>query len=251
MNFSTETLMAYADDELDAQTRVAVEQAMQQDPQIAQVVANHRKQRALLQAAFAGELGGPVPDRLLSAAQTAPAGEDPGVAGIGAARATRNATARARWSWPEWGAVAASAVLGVLVGRSALLSQADEPWLARDGRIPAESLLGAALSNQPGGALEQGSPVVIGLSYEARSGQYCRTFALQETQPLAGVACRDPQGWRIQALAPSESSGTGNYRLADSTLPSIILQLVEQEIEGEPLDADAEARAQARDWRAP
>ena len=41
MKFSEETLMAYADNELDAQTRTAVEEAMATDPEIARRVAKY------------------------------------------------------------------------------------------------------------------------------------------------------------------------------------------------------------------
>ena len=42
MTFSEEVLMAYADDELDAPTRAAVDAAMASDPQIARRIARQR-----------------------------------------------------------------------------------------------------------------------------------------------------------------------------------------------------------------
>jgi transposase len=52
MTFSEETLMAYADNELDAQTRTAVEEAMASDPEIARRVAQHKALRGKLRVAF-------------------------------------------------------------------------------------------------------------------------------------------------------------------------------------------------------
>src|SRR5256885_438663 len=45
MNFSDETLMTYADGELDAASRAVLEAAMAADPQLAQRVARHRALR--------------------------------------------------------------------------------------------------------------------------------------------------------------------------------------------------------------
>src|SRR6185437_7507864 len=52
MTFSEETLMAYADDELDSETRSAVEAAMETDPEIARRVARHKALRGQLRATF-------------------------------------------------------------------------------------------------------------------------------------------------------------------------------------------------------
>ena len=46
MTFSEETLIAYADGELDAATRAALEAALASDPQLAQRIERHRALRA-------------------------------------------------------------------------------------------------------------------------------------------------------------------------------------------------------------
>ena len=56
MTYSDDTLMAYADGELEAAERAAIEQAMRTDPAIAAVVERHRALRADVAAAFAGIL---------------------------------------------------------------------------------------------------------------------------------------------------------------------------------------------------
>ena len=67
MNIDDQTLMAYADDELDAATRAQVEAALARDPALAARVEEHRALRAELNAAFDPVLDEPVPDRLLAA----------------------------------------------------------------------------------------------------------------------------------------------------------------------------------------
>ncbi|MGH8189239.1 MAG: anti-sigma factor family protein, partial [Steroidobacteraceae bacterium] len=88
MKFSQETLMAYADGELDAATRRAIEEAMQTDDAIAREIERHRALRSDLQAAFGGSLTEPVPERLIESARTSPAGSTK-VADLAAARAAK------------------------------------------------------------------------------------------------------------------------------------------------------------------
>ena len=73
MQFSDETLMAYADGEVDADLRRQIEAAMALDPSIAERVAKHRNLRSDLGAAFNGVLDEPMPARLLDAAAATPA----------------------------------------------------------------------------------------------------------------------------------------------------------------------------------
>src|ERR1700736_4408975 len=111
MTFSEETLMAYADGELDPATRAAVEAAMAGDPQLAQRVARHQRLRTRLSGAFDPVLDEPLPQRLLNTVRSAPANaRADNVVPLQRARASAP-----RWSWPQWGAIAASLVAGVLL----------------------------------------------------------------------------------------------------------------------------------------
>lgn len=250
MEFSDETLMAYADGELDAETRRAVEEAMATDPKIAQQIARHRELQASLRSAFDGALTEEMPDRLLVAARTAPAGNEPNVVGIDAARAARSDKSRRQWSWPEWGAIAASLLIGVIVARSPLIGGSEDSIVAQDGRVIASGPLAAALMKQPGGTKVEGSSVLIGLSFRAKSGDYCRTFTVDDKAALAGLACREADVWRVQALARNEPNGSkAEYRMAGTAVPPIILQAVQDTMEGDALDALDEAAARQRGWK--
>ena len=88
MPYSDDTLMAYADGELEPAERAAIEQAMRTDPAIAATVERHRALRADVAAAFAGILDEPVPARLQPPAP---------VVSLAVERDKRR-----RWSWPEW-----------------------------------------------------------------------------------------------------------------------------------------------------
>ncbi len=115
MQFSDETLMAYADDEVDADLRRQIEAAMALDPSIAERIAKHRNLRVDLGAAFNGVLDEPIPDRLLDAADSSPTAAT--VTNLNAARAAKQRAAHPRrWSWVEWTSIAASLVIGILAG---------------------------------------------------------------------------------------------------------------------------------------
>jgi len=249
MKFSTETLMAYADGELDAATRTAIETEMATDPQVAAEVASHRALQARLSAAFAGVIHETVPDALIATARTAPASRSAQVADIAAARDARQVKATRKWSWPEWGAIAASLIAGVLGGHAMLDGGSADSIVASNGRMIAAGALASALDTQLGGATEP-SQLQIGASFRSKSGEYCRTFTLKEEAALAGMACRDANQWQVRALAQSEAAATtGDYKMASTSLPPVIAQAVAESMDGEALDSEQEAAARERGWR--
>lgn len=266
MKFATETLMAYADGEVDAATRSAIEAAMATDPEIAAEVARHRALQLKVRAAFGDVIHETVPDRLIATARTAPAGTAANasatdaarttsagaatVANLADARAAKQKPGKRSWSWPEWSAIAASLLLGVLGGRAALMNDTDNAIVASNGRMIAAGTLAAALDTQPSGAAVDGTSVQIGASFRAHGGEYCRTFTVNENGALAGLACREADSWNVRALTQSGKSGeTGGYRMAGTTLPPAIAEAVKENIEGEALDAEEEAATRERGWR--
>ena len=246
MTFSEETLSAYADGELDAATRAALEAAMATDPQLAQRIARYRALRGRVRDAFAPVLAEPVPERLLASARGVSTGESAANVIAFQARQPR----RPQWSWPQWGAMAASLLVGVLLGPLLRPAAPQAPLETSGGRMLARGVLAQALSQQLASAQPPAAPVAIGVSFRARSGDYCRTFVLRETQSLAGLACRTGPAWQVVALAQSEGLGTGGggLRQAGSALPPAVAGTLAELIAGEPLDAAAEAAARAAGW---
>ena len=157
-----------------------------------------------------------------------------------------------RWGWQQWTAIAASLIVGVIAGRLALIrSRAPGPIVVRSGRILAGGALADALSEQLVASQSVAGPVRIGASFRAKSGQYCRTFTLRQSAPLAGLACHAGGDWRVRVLARVESAGgssEGGYRQAASSMPPAVVAAVGNLIVGEPLDAQAEAAARGRHW---
>jgi hypothetical protein len=246
MTFSEETLMAYADNELDAPTRAAVESAMAVDPEIAERVARHQALRGRLRSTFDKVLDEPPPDRLIAAARGAPA-----VRREGNVIPLRRNPAPPRWSWPQWGSIAASLTIGVFVGQMLFPSAAPGPITTRNGQLVASGVLAHALSDQLASNQTQAAPVRIGVSFKSKLGEYCRTFVVRESTSVAGLACRERADWRVQVMAQGESGHENGSQLrpAGSSLPRSVLQAVDDAIAGEPLDASAEAAARSRGWR--
>ena len=69
MSVSDETLMAYADGEVDAATRAIIETAMRDDPEIRRRIEEHRALSETMRGAFSAVLDEPVPQRLTDAAR--------------------------------------------------------------------------------------------------------------------------------------------------------------------------------------
>lgn len=244
MIFSNETVMAYIDGELDDATRAALEAAMVTDSELAERVGRERRLRARLQSELDPMLREPIPERLLAAAR-----------GTAAPPRTGNIIWRRRmpvrnWSWPQWSAVAASLILGVLLAPLLRHEPSEGALDIRDGRILASGALAHALSEQLASNQAADARIHVGVSFRSRNGDYCRTFMLRDKSAVAGLACRERESWRLEALAATHhaTSGSGEYQPAASSLPPAIEQSVDELIVGDPLDAKAEAAARATGW---
>jgi hypothetical protein len=244
MTFSEETLMAYADNELDAQTRTAVEAAMAADPEIARRVAQHKALRGKLRLAFDNVIEEPTPQRLVNAARGAPAVRREGNV------VPLRRKAPQRRGVPLWASMAASLVIGIIIGQAMLHSSGSTTVTSRDGQLLASGVLAHALTAQLASAQTDQNPVQIGVSFKSKAGDYCRTFTLHESTTLAGLACRQHDDWHVQVLAQTTpaAQGGGAYRQAASEIPKSVLQAVDDNIAGDPLNAHAEAAARDKSW---
>ena len=239
MKLPEEMLMAYADGELDAAARAQVEAAIAADPEVARRVAGHRQLRGTLQRQFDPVLDEPVPAQLLAAARAQPGGP-------AQAQVLPFPRPAPRRTWPQWGALAAGVVLGILVWQ--LRAELHPALIAsHGGEFFAAGTLAQALDRQLAATQQPGAAVHIGISFRARDGRYCRTFQLR-AGGTAGLAC-NADGWKLEVLSHGQAQ-PGEYRQAASALAPAVAQAVSDSISGDPLDAAAEARARAAGWRA-
>ncbi|HEX7876048.1 MAG TPA: anti-sigma factor [Sphingobium sp.] len=223
-------LIAWVDGELDEVTRRRVERAIAEDPALAQRVDMHRRLRARLSGHYAPIGAEPVPPAMRALLED----------GAKVVPLTRAVTPRWR-SWGIGGAIAASLVLGLGVGR--LSSGPAGPITVRNGAIVARGDLASALDTQLASA-QQDAAIRIGLSFRRKGGGWCRSF---DGRAVSGVACREGEGWQIQQLAPG-AGRESDYRQASSG-DARIMATVDALMEGGPADAAQEAAAKAKGWR--
>jgi hypothetical protein len=235
MTIDDATLMAYADGELSAQERAEIDRALAADPALRAQLETHQKMRAQLSGAYAGVLDDPVPESLLVAARGA-APREAEVVDFSARREVK-----AKWSVREWGAMAASLVGGLVIGLGAMNTQAPLIAVTADG-MSARGTLERALNTQL--ASDEAGAVRVGLSFRVEDGGYCRTFELTE-RGTSGIACRDADGWDVPMTAAHGAQG--DIRMAGAS--EAVLNVVATMIDGDPLDAEAEAAARDANWR--
>jgi hypothetical protein len=193
-----------------------------------------KAERRRMAAAFADVLKEPVPDRL-RALLAEPAAE---VVDLGAVRAQR----RGMSNWAAWGGMAATLVLGTLMGTR--LAPSDGDGLDR-GRLVATGSIAQALERQLASASD--GPVAVQISFKAKDGRYCRSFSAAAS---AGLACRDADGvWALQQVVAMAPSGSSGMRQAASALPPAVLAAVDANMAGEAFNADQEKAARDAGWR--
>jgi hypothetical protein len=253
-------VMTHVDGEMAAADQAAFDARLAHEPALAAAVARERALRTRLQLAYAPVLEEPVPAGLLdllALPEPAPAAANDNVP-AGANDAWRAGLPRAgrwRWRWPEWGAIAAALMLGVVFGSRMLTLHPGAETLALnvgdDGSITAQGGLRDALEQRAAGAdAKPDTGVSVGLSFRNHAQQYCRTFTLDNAS--SGIACKGGDGWVVANLehaAGVPASGAGAYRTAASLFSPTLLAAVDALREGDTLDAAAEAAAKAKGWK--
>ena len=220
-----EMLIAYADGELDPLAAKRVERAIAADPALAATVAAHRALRDRLGAAFPLEPG---PDPLEALIRAAPVPLTPP-----AARADN------RGRWMQAAAMAACVALGVAMG-----TQLDRGPVSTDakGALIAAGPLAHALDTQLASA---DGPTRISVSFRKAGGEYCRVF---NGGALAGIACRQPDGWALERTSAAGPTEMGVYRQAGST-DAALMASAQDMAASAPLSPEEERKAIAKGWQ--
>jgi hypothetical protein len=241
--FGDETLMAYADGELDAETARAVEAAAEADAALAQRIAMFTRTRDILGAVgrarplepLSPALGARV-DEILRAARPSPA-------------ETIVPLRPRRVEAPAFKAMAAAAVLALAVGVAGgyFVSQALGERETGGLRIASFEVpgLSRALDTLPSGerqATGTGEIATIA-SFLNADGELCREFELHRSgrDTVVSVACRAEAGWepRLVVVAPAVDGAAyapaASLEALDAYLGSIGA--------GAPLSPDEEAAA--------
>ena len=217
LNFSDETLMAFADGELDGETRIAVETAMTRDPAIAERIAQFTESRARAKAALGPLLDEPVPDALrervaamveAGSAETAreAADEDKGrVITFVARRAPRFALPLAASVALVVGAVAGYVAAPSIDDRASELAVAgfDRPGIA--------GALDTVASGVQTALGDAGDRLRAISTYRNSAGALCREFEVDHADrtTVVAVACRADRNWAVQFAVVAGQAESG------------------------------------------
>jgi hypothetical protein len=265
MKITEAMLAAYVDGELAAPEQAEVEAAVALDPQVAARLKRHQALKGQLAGVFAATLDEAAPDALVamisgSAKTGSKATAADNVVSLAKARTERaQPTPKPPRAWVAWAALAAGFVLVVVMVQAKMApaggpggGQANGPMIAfdQDG-MTAKGALAHALDKQLTADQAKADPAVkILVSFRATDGRYCRSFQIERGPDLAGVACRDTAGWRVNTAvtSPPPSSASTQYRTAGSTTPTAVLDSVSALIAGQALDASGESAAVSKGW---
>lgn len=235
----------------------AIEAAINADPALAERLESVVLADATTVAvrdAFAPILAAPVPAQLTGIV-TVP--QDGTVVDLSAARFPRSVptpandtdTSGVNWRWPQFAAMAASLVLGVMVGGQLLTNGAGQRagGIASDGALVLASANGtttapavaAMLDRTPSGQTVDLASLGTGkvvLTFRNSDGQLCRQFSINGgggTNDALACASGD-KGWQVEAFG-RRAAPTGELKLAGGDAAVSVVAAVDAMIASDPL----------------
>lgn len=247
--FTDETLMAFADGELDDDAMARVEAAIDDDPALAERIALFMESRELAESVFERQLSQPVPPALQAAVErmiAAPAAPST-VMPFQRKRSAPVAANENRRGFARYAMAAAASVAIVAAGLAG--------YMAGQGSAPAGSAqvalidvpgLGDALLTTASGETTDiaGAGTLTAVStFTDGADRVCREFELASEQAFVGVACRTSDDWQLAFAMGTGSPDGAGYQPA-SSLDTLDAYLTGIEA-GAPLSLEDEAAALA------
>jgi len=229
-----EKFFAWLDGELEPEEAARVGAQVAADPELNRKAEQHRALAASVRGAFATVSAAPAPQRIRDAVKRT------NVVDLAQARETRQR--RSAPLWAQAAALAATLAVGIFTG-TLLSSQSSGPTGAEDGQIVARGELKGALYAQLASAPAGYGPR-IGMTYRDKTGAFCRTFS---EKAVSGLACRHGGEWQIRGLFQNAQGQSSEYRMAAGPDPRL-MDMVDESMAGEPLDAAQERAALERGW---
>ncbi len=253
--FTDADLAAFMAGLLEDDARIdAIEAALNADPALAaraEALAAGDDTAAAVRNAFAPVLRAPVPERLTQIV-TAPATAE--VVDLAAARTARtlpmpaNDTAKdggSSWRWPQFGAMAASLALGVMIGGPLLTGGGAGAGPDGGSLVLASADVTAMLDSAPSGQAVDLASLGTGevvLTFQGTDGQLCRQFMLDNGGSTSdALACAsEDSGWQIEAFG-RRAAPSGEMKLAGGDAAPAVVAAVDAIIASDPLIGADEA----------
>jgi hypothetical protein len=213
--FSDETLMAFADGELETTTSNRVAAAAATDESLRARIDAFARSRRMVRDAVVASVPADVPPELVAAvravAQRA-APEGAATDTVVTFRATNKGLRSTAW-WPS--AIAAS--LALVVGVTAGYVTGTRPGTDLMGTATIAPTVAEALGSEPTGAVADVGDARIAIvgSFRTEAGALCREFRLgiAPNQTYSAIACHGEEGWRPEVVVRAEPGG-GSYATA-------------------------------------
>ncbi len=236
MNISDTMLSAFLDAELTAAEMDQVRDALAENEQLADRLAELAMVDQLVRDTYAPIQQLPMPELALT-----PAAPTRATAQVIALPLWRRATRVLQQPMAAAAAIALAIGLVINIDRSEN-GAANGSW----------EQVAASLETGRSGIRQQladGSEVLPQLSFVNHDGEYCRQFYRADAGSAAqGIACRDAAGWQLRNSVPVQPLITSDsYQTA--TAHDALEQLLDEMIASGPLDADGEAAAIASQWQ--
>ncbi len=227
---SDEQLSAWLDGALPPEEMALVEAAVAADPALAERAAAWQETDRRIVGAFAPIAQQPVDAEMLDRLGLAkPPAPQP---------ANDNPPWWRRHALPLGGAIAASLVA------VAVLLQTGSPVPSSDQGISLALETTPSLSTS---RLADGRELRPLLTVRSADGRYCREYQLGKE---SGLACRDSEGWKVEATASAQPSAKpGEAVLAGGTGNTALDAAYSRIGAGDPLDAAAEAALLKNQWK--
>jgi hypothetical protein len=254
--WSDEALSAYLDGELTESQNVALEAALARDAALAARLEALAGADEAIKAALDTPLDAPIPQPMLDlfaappAAQPSP--ESPTVTPF-----PKRAPAAPGFDWRM--PLAASLLLalggvgGFLSGRS---SGAHDLARIEAGLLDPANPLARLLEQTPSGSparLDGSAGMQPVLSFRSEDGRLCREFEMSaDGERTVGVACRQTDGWRLEALlaaGPAQPGEPGGFAPASGLNAAALDAVLSGLGAGQPLSAEEERAQIAKQWK--
>lgn len=243
-DWTEETVAAFLDGELDGEEAERMAHIIETDGEAQAVAERIREQNRLLREAFDAPMREEAPPAMRAVVEAA-------------SRVTPLASRRRRGpaKTASWAPMAMAASVALAVGLGAGFSLAPRGAVTgAPGVGGAGPALAAALESAPSGVAQNGVRPLA--SFPVTGGGVCREFetaASGEAPAAFGLACREPDGWRVLAAvaatagnAPPPSDG---FAPASGAAVDAIAPLLDALGAGVALDAAAEQAAIEAGWR--
>ena len=253
LDITDELLVAYVDDELDADQRAMVRSVLEINPALCRRAEEMRLSRDLLREAFPLRPEASIPQPLDAAANR-----------LAEACARPASRPRPRIYFQNRRRYAVAA--GIMLCSVAIASYVAWRTASERTRLPATALMRIGADTELHGVLESSPSARVFnvpaekaalravLTFKAKDGRFCREFEiLASSAGSTGVACRDEHGeWRAEVLKSTTAvpADSNYYTPAGQSDEPAVAGVVDRLIQGDPLSAQEEAQLLVSGWQA-